>query len=315
MSTGPTPSNRRGLAAGIGAYGLWGFLPLYLPLLDGAGALEVGAHRVVWALGFGVITVLVVPSLRRSTRALLRDRRTLAGLAIAAVLLAANWITFVLAVFTGRVVDVALGYYINPLMTVLLAVLVLRERLRPAQWIAVGGAAAGVVVITVGYGTLPWIAVVVASTFALYGLAKNRIGRTVPAIPGLVVETAVLTPAALGYLVFLGVTGAGTFAVASASTVLSPTWHSLALIGAGLASLLPLMLFAMATRALPLSTVGLLQFIAPTMQFLIGVLLQGEEMPMSRLAGFILVWASLAVLGVEGYGHSRRMRRVVGPAV
>ncbi|MGC0271895.1 EamA family transporter RarD [Pseudactinotalea sp. Z1739] len=302
------PTSRSGLIAGVSAYALWGLLPLYFPLMDGAGVWEIGAHRVLWSLVLCAGLLMLVRKLGQ-VRTLLADRRVLVGLSVAAVLLATNWVTFLYAVFTDRVVDAALGYFVNPLVTILLGVVVLRERLRPGQWAAVGVAAIGVVVIAIGYGTVPWIAVVLASSFGLYGLAKNRLGRTVPALPGLVVETAALTPVALLYLLLLAGLGTGTFAVSSAGTALGQPWHSLVLMGAGIATAVPLMLFATAVGRLPLSTVGLLQFIAPIMQFALGVLVLGEEMPPARLAGFVLVWVGLVLLGVEGQQARSRRRR------
>lgn len=301
-------ASRTGLLAGVGAYGLWGLLPLYFPLMSGAGVWEIGAHRVVWSL---VICLVLVALLRRGgqVRALLVDRRVLSGLALASVLLATNWVTFLYAVLTDRVVDASLGYFINPLVTIMLGVLVLRERLRPGQWAAVSLAGAGVVVIAIGYGTVPWIAVVLACSFGLYGLAKNRLGRTVAPLPGFLVETMVLTPVALGYLIVLAALGTGTFAVAAGGTALATPWHSLALIGSGVITALPLLLFATAVGRLPLSMIGLLQFIAPTMQFLLGVLVLGEEMPPARWAGFVLVWTALMLLGVEGQAARSRRRR------
>lgn len=300
---------RGGLLAGAGAYGLWGLLPLYFPLLQPASVWEIGAHRVIWSL-VACLGLLTLTGTLHRLRPLLADRRVLAGLALASVLLAANWVTFLYAVLTDRVVDAALGYFINPIVTVFLAVLVLGERLRRTQWVAVGIAGAGVVVIAIGYGTLPWIAVVLAMSFGLYGLAKNRIGRGVPAVPGLVVETAVLTPVALGFVLYLAATGTGTFLLASAadgeSVRFGLGWHALLLVSSGIATAAPLVLFAVATRRLPLSTVGLLQFIAPIMQFAVGVLIFGEEMPAARWAGFILVWLALVLLGAEGYLARRR---------
>lgn len=306
---GPGESSRSGLLAGAGAYGLWGLLPLYFPLLEPAGVWEIGAHRVIWSLVACLGLLALTGSLHR-LQPLLADRRVLARLALASVLLAANWATFLVAVLTNRVVDAALGYFINPIVTVFLAVLVLGERLRRVQWIAVAIAGLGVVVITIGYGTVPWIAVVLAGSFGLYGLAKNRIGRDVPAVPGLVVETAVLTPVSLGFVLYLAATGTGTFLLASTGDGLAVRfglgWHALLLVGSGIATAAPLVLFAVATRRLPLATVGLLQFIAPIMQFAVGVLLFGEEMPPARWAGFVLVWCALLILGAEGYRARRR---------
>ncbi|WP_421734756.1 EamA family transporter RarD [Cellulomonas sp.] len=292
-----------GLATGVGAYVLWGVLPLYFPLLQPAGAVEIIAHRVVWSLLFCLLLLLATRTWGTFVAAL-RNRRTLGVLAVAAVLLAVNWLVFVFGILTDRVVDAALGYYINPLVTVTLAVVVLRERLRAVQWVALGFGAAAVVVITAGYGQLPWIALTLALSFGFYGLLKNRVGRSVGAVPGLAVETLVLFPVALGYLVWMGVVGTGTFATEGLG-------HALVLASSGIVTSVPLLLFNTAARRLPLSMLGLLQYIAPTLQLLIGVLVLHEQMPPARWWGFALVWLALTVLTVDGvrHGHAQRLGR------
>ena len=200
------PIDRLGVVLGASAYFLWGAMPLFFPLLQPAGPLEIISHRVVWSLLFCLLLLLVMRKLP-AYRAVFRVRRTVGLLAIAAVLVATNWTVYVYGVLSGHVLDAALGYFINPLVTVLLAVLVLKERLRPAQWVALGIGTAAVVVLTIGVGRLPWIALTLAASFGLYGLVKNRVGRDVEALPGLAVETTLLFPVALGYLVFLGATG------------------------------------------------------------------------------------------------------------
>ncbi|EYR64239.1 membrane protein [Actinotalea ferrariae CF5-4] len=295
----PSPTtSRTGLALGLGAYGLWGLLPVYFPLLEPASPLEIIAHRVVWSL---VVCALLLAVTRawRTVRAL--DRRSLGLLALAGVLVAGNWTTYVVGVLSGRTVDAALGYYINPLVTVTLAVFVLRERMRPAQWVALGLGTAAVVVITAGVGELPWIALTLAVTFGLYGLIKNRVGRSVPAVTSLAVETAFLTPLALAYLLWLGAVGQGTWGEHG-------TAHTVALASAGLVTAVPLLLFGGAARRLPLSVIGLLQYVAPTLQFGIGVLVFGEAMPAARWWGFGLVWLAVVVLTVDGLRHGRLQR-------
>jgi chloramphenicol-sensitive protein RarD len=299
-----TSEHRRGLIAGACGYFLWGVLPIYFSLLASAGALEITAHRVVWSMLLCLLLLAALGQWRTFTT-LLRDRRVAGRLTLAAVLLAVNWITFLFGVLTDRVVDAALGYYVNPIITVLLAVLVLRERPRPAQWAAVGVAAAGVVVIAVGLGSFPWIATVLALTFAGYGLVKKTVGAKVPALPGLGVETLALTAPALGYLVYLTATGASTFGADGGGRV-SPVGHVALLVASGVATTVPLLLFAAAARRLPLATLGLLQYITPTMQFLTGVLLFGEEMAPSRWAGFALVWIALVILTTDGLRLARR---------
>lgn len=296
----PTPGpalNRNGLVLGVGAYLLWGFLPLYFQLLAPTAPVEIIAHRVVWSL----VLCLVVLALTRSLgtlRTVVRSPRTVVTLAGAGVLLTINWLVYVHGVLSGQTVDAALGYYINPLVTVVIAVIVLGERLRRAQWAALVLGAASVLVIGIGVGRLPWIALVLAATFGLYGLVKNRTGRTVGALTGLTVETAAVTPLALGYLGWLTAQG-----VSSLGT--EGTGHTAALVGLGVVTAVPLLLFAGAARRLPLSVVGLLQYLAPTLQFLIAVLVFHEEMPAARWWGFVLVWLALAVLTVDGLRAGR----------
>ncbi len=288
---------RSGLALGAGAYLLWGTLPLYFPLLAPAGAVEIIGHRVIWSLGFFLL-LLTVTRGWGPFRTALTTRRTLGLLSLAAALVALNWTVYVYGVLTDQVVDAALGYFINPLVTVLLAVFVLGERLRPAQWVALGVGTGAVVVITVGYGKLPWIALTLAFSFALYGLIKNRVGRTVPAVAGLAVETTVLFPVALGYLVWLGANGTGSF-------LAHGPWHVALLVSAGIVTGVPLLMFSGAARRLPLSVVGMLQYITPTMQFLLGVLILHEQMAAARWWGFALVWVALLILSADGVRAGR----------
>jgi len=294
--------NRTGLLLGIGAYLLWGFLPLYFPLMRPAGAVEIVAHRVVWSLLF-CAAVIAITGQVGALRVAIRSRRSLALLSIAAVLIGVNWLTYVFAVLADHVIEASLGYFINPLVTVLLAVFFLRERLRPLQWWALGSGTVAVVVITVGYGRLPWISLVLAFSFGLYGLVKNRVGRRVNALTGLTIETAVLAPLALCFLVWLQHDGTGSF------TSHGPG-HALLLAGAGVVTALPLVMFAGAARRLPLSIIGLLQYLAPTLQFLVGLLVFREDMPAARWWGFGLVWIALVILTVDGL----RSHRSASPA-
>ncbi|WP_321575261.1 EamA family transporter RarD [Oerskovia douganii] len=297
---GPAPVDRLGLTLGASAYVLWGAMPLFFPLLKPAGPLEIIGHRVVWSLLFCLLLLVVMRQLP-AYRAAFRSRRTVGLLAIASVLVATNWTVYVYGVLSGHVLDAALGYFINPLVTVLLAVVVLKERLRPAQWVALGIGTAAVVVLTFGVGRLPWIALTLATSFGLYGLVKNRVGRDVEALPGLAVETTLLFPVALGYLVYLGVTGVGTFATEGPG-------HALLLASSGVVTALPLLLFGSAARRLPLSLVGMLQYLAPVLQFLVGLLVFHETMPPARWAGFSLVWLALIVLSVDALRSMRVSR-------
>jgi chloramphenicol-sensitive protein RarD len=297
---------RLGIASGLTAYALWGLFPLYFPLLEPAGNLEIVAHRVLWSLLFVGLLLTVV---RRWSvvRAAATDRRTVLVLAVAAVLIAANWLIFVYGVNSGHVVETSLGYFINPLVSVLLGVLVFAERLRPLQWTAVGVAALAVVVLSVDYGRPPWIALSLAGTFGLYGVMKKLV--RVEAAPGLFLETAVVALPAAAVLVVLHADGEGTFGHVSIG-------HSLLLVLSGVATAVPLLLFAAATRRIPLSTVGLLQYLTPSMHLVIGVFVYDEAMPPVRLAGFVLVWAALAAFTVDSLRHARAAsRRGVAEAV
>lgn len=292
---------RRGSFYGATAYLLWGVFPLYFPLLEPAGPVEILAHRIVWSLVV-VLVVLAVTGSWGWVRPLARDRRALTYLGAASVFIAANWCTYIYGVTSGQVVETSLGYFINPLVMVLFGVLVLRERLRVLQWWAVGLGTVAVVVLTVDYGRLPWIALTLAFSFGSYALLKKRVGATVGAVQSLTVETAVLFLPALGFLLLLAARGDGQFVAAG------PGESSL-LASAGLATAVPLVLFASAARRVPLTTLGLMQYIAPVLQFLVGVLVYDEPMPASRLAGFGLVWAALALLTYESLTNRRRVRR------
>src|SRR3712207_641743 len=266
---------RLGVLSGLGAYSLWGLFPLYFPLLEPAGGLEIVAHRVLWSLLFVGLLLTVV---RRwgQVRTLLADRRRVLVLAGAAVLIAVNWTVFVYGVNSGHVVETSLGYFINPLVSVLLGVVVFSERLRPLQWTAVGIAAVAVAVLTVDYGRPPWIALGLAATLGLYGVMKQLV--RVEAAPGLFVETAIV---ALPAAVVLGILEAG----GTGTTTSEGAGHFLLLASSGVATAIPLLLFAAATRRIPLSTVGLLQYLTPLMQLAIGVFVRHEPMPPARLAG------------------------------
>ncbi|MCX4468805.1 EamA family transporter RarD [Micromonospora sp. NBC_01655] len=295
---------RLGYLYGLGAYLLWGFFPLYFKLLEPAGPVEILAHRIVWSV---VFVALLLAALRNVgfLRALARRPRALAGIAAAAALIALNWGTYIYLVNSERVVETALGYFINPLVSVLLGVTVLRERLRPTQWLALGIGAAAVGVLTVDYGQLPWLALTLAVTFAAYGLVKKRLG--LPAAEGLFVESAVLALPALGYLGWLTATGGAAFGHVSAG-------HTALLVLAGAATAIPLLFFAGAANRLPLTALGMLQYVAPILQLGCGVLIFHEPMPPARLAGFALVWLALVVFTTDALRHARRARRAAVPA-
>jgi len=293
-------SGTRGVLYGIGAYGLWGVFPLYFRLLESSGAVEVVVHRVLWSL---IVCVVVVAAVRgwRELRETLGNPRRVVPLGIGAAFLALNWGVYVYAVNSGQVVEASLGYYINPLVTVLLGVLVLRERLRRWQWAAVGVGALAVAVLTVAYGKAPLIALTLALSFGLYGLIKNRVGADVGALTSLTTETVVLVLPAAAVLVWLESTGRGHFAE-------NPPWQGLLLASAGVATVVPLLFFAASARRVPLSTLGLLQYLTPTLQLLCGVLLLGEHMSPARWAGFGLVWVALVVLTADTVRSASRRR-------
>jgi chloramphenicol-sensitive protein RarD len=293
---------RRGIWFGIAAYGLWGLFPLYWPLLAPASATEILTHRLLWSLVF-VVALLAVRRNWSWLRPLLRQPRRLGLLALAAAIITVNWGVYIWGVNTGHVVETALGYFINPLVTVGLGVCVLQERLRPAQWAAVGLGTIAVVVLTVGYGRLPWIALALAFSFALYGLIKKT--AQVGAVESLTVETAVLFAPALAYLAFLASQDRSTFGH-------GPVSHSLLLAGAGVVTAIPLLCFGAAAIRVPLTTIGLLQYLAPVLQFLIGVLVVREPMPAARLAGFAIVWLALAVLTADALRQARLSRAASG---
>jgi chloramphenicol-sensitive protein RarD len=297
------PTSRSGLFAAIGGYLLWGLFPLYWPLLEPAAPIEILAHRIVWSLVFLVGLMALTTGFAWLRTLSARSARLLA---LAAVLVSVNWGVYIYGVNSERVVETSLGYFINPLVTVVLAMVFLHERLRRRQGVALAVAALGVLVLTVDYGRVPWIALTLACSFGLYGLVKNRAG--VDGTQSLAVETAVIVIPAAAWLLWLGGTGRGTFTTEGAG-------HTALLIGAGVVTALPLMLFGAAAVRIRLSTLGLLQYLTPTIQFLIGVLFYGEPMPLSRLAGFALVWIALVVFMLDALGASRaRVRAATAPA-
>jgi chloramphenicol-sensitive protein RarD len=287
---------RAGLAAGTGAYLLWGLFPLYWPLLEPAGPVEILAHRIAWSLVF-LAAVLAVTAGFRWIRAL--DRRQGRLLALAAALITVNWGTFIYGVNSGHVVETSLGYFINPLVSVALGVTVLRERLTAEQRLAVAIAAVAVAVLAIDYGRPPWIALTLAFSFGTYGLVKKRAG--IGGAQSLAVETTLLVLPAVAYLVWLEAAGRGTLLTEDAG-------HAALLAGAGVTTAVPLILFGAAAIRVPLTTLGLLQYLAPTLQFLIGVLVYAEPMPPSRLAGFALVWVALGVFTAGALRTARAAR-------
>ncbi|MEU3749551.1 EamA family transporter RarD [Streptomyces narbonensis] len=304
METKTENEGRAGLLYGIGAYGMWGLVPLFWPLLKPAGAVEILAHRMVWSLVFVGIALL---ALRRWgwIPELVRSPRKLALITVAAAVISVNWGLYIWSVNTGRVVEASLGYFINPLVTIALGVLVLKERLRPAQWAAVGVGFAAVLVLAIGYGQPPWISLTLASSFAVYGLVKKKLN--LGGLESLAAETAVQFLPALGYLVWLGTQGTLAFGSGGAG-------HAALLVSTGIVTAVPLVCFGAAAIRVPLSTLGLLQYLAPTFQFLLGVLYFHEAMPPERWAGFSLVWLALTLLTWDALRTARRSRAAMAAA-
>lgn len=294
---------RRGFLFGVAAYLMWGLFPLYWPLLKPAGAIEILAHRIVWSLL--VVVVLLAVARKWAWLRTLGGRR-LALLSGAAVVIAVNWGTYIWGVNSDQVIETSLGYFINPLVTVLFGVVLLGERLRAPQWAAVGLALVAVLVLTIDYGRPPWIALVLAFSFGTYGLLKKK--ADVDAVESLTVETAVLALPALAYLLLLDTSGDGTFTTEGWS-------HAVLLVACGVVTAVPLLCFGAAAVRIPLTTIGLLQYLAPVAQFLLGVFYFREAMPASRMLGFALVWVALVVLTVDGVTHRRRSLRRAAESV
>lgn len=283
------------------AYGIWGLFPLYFHALQPAGADEILAHRILWTL----LVCVIVLVLRHELIALLRQLRgrLALGVGIAAYLIGINWFVYVYAVNTGRTNEAALGYFLNPIVTVALGVLVLGERLRPLQWVAVAIGALAALYLTFAGGGLPWISLVLAGSFGGYGLTKKRLGATLPALGSLSAETIFLMPPALALVWWLTATGESTFTTQG-------SLHTFLLVAAGVVTAIPLLLFAEAARRIPLVTIGLIQFITPVLQLIVGVTLLGEVLTSARWVGFAIVWVALAFLTVDSVATSRRRRRV-----
>lgn len=301
MTGKPAAERRTGLLNGFAAYGMWGLVPLFWPLLKPAGAVEILAHRMVWSLFFVGAALLFI---RRWAwlGELLRQPRRLALITVAAAVITVNWGVYIWSVNSGHVVEASLGYFINPLVTIAMGVLLLKERLRTAQWAAVGVGAAAVLVLTIGYGQPPWISLCLAFSFATYGLVKKKVN--LGGVESLAAETAIQFLPALGYLLWLSSQGDSTFAAEGAG-------HAALLAATGIVTALPLVCFGAAAIRVPLSTLGLLQYLAPVFQFLLGVLYFKEAMPPERWAGFALVWLALTLLTWDALRTARRAARAL----
>ncbi|MGV9453635.1 EamA family transporter RarD [Streptomyces sp. NPDC003635] len=280
---------------------MWGLFPLFFPLLKPASPFEVLAHRMVWSLAAVAVALLVIRRWRWVGE-LLRQPRRIALIAVASAVIAVNWGVYIWAVNNDRVVEASLGYFINPLVTIAMGVLLLKERLRPVQWAAVGVGFAAVLVLTVGYGRPPWISLILAFSFATYGLVKKKVG--LGGLESLAAETAIQFLPALAFLLWLTAQGDSTF------TTEGPG-HAALLATTGLVTALPLVCFGAAAIRVPLSTLGLLQYLAPVFQFLLGVLYFAEAMPAERWAGFALVWLALTLLTADAWRSARRNARAL----
>lgn len=284
---------------GVTAYSLWGLFPLYWPLLEPMGATEILAHRMVWSL---VAVGLILTVLRRWSwiGELLRQPRRLALIALAAALISVNWGLYIWGVNSGHVVEASLGYFINPLVSIGFGVLLLHERLRPAQWVAVGVGTVAVLVLTIGYGRLPWIALTLAFSFGIYGLIKKQV--RLGGLESLAAETAMQFLPATAFIVVLTARGDAVFGTES-------TGHTLLVVASGVITAVPLVCFGMAAVRVKLSVLGLLQYLAPIFQFLLGIIHFHEEMPPERWAGFVLVWLALSLIVWDGLRTAHRNRR------
>ncbi len=295
--------SRDGFLAAAAAYGLWGLLPAYFVALDPSGPVEILAFRIVLSLVFCVVIIAIMRRLAK-TAALLKDSGIIKLSALAAVLILINWSVYVFASLNQFIVEAALGYFINPLVTVALGVVVLKEKLRPLQWGALGLAIVAVIVLAVGYGSIPVISLTLAFSFGFYGFVKNRMGPSVKSLDSLTLETLWLTPVAVGLLVWVSMSTGLTLGTLG-------TAHTLLLLMAGAVTSIPLLFFGAAARRLPLSVIGLMQYLAPVMQFTFGVAIMGEPMPLERWIGFSLVWIALVVLSVDALRHRRN--RLIQP--
>ena len=290
---------RRGYLYGLSAYVMWGFFPIYFKTLRPASPLEILAHRVIWSAVFVALLLAAMRNWRFLGR-VLRSRRLFGGITVAALLIAVNWGTYIYGVNSSRVVETALGYFITPLLLVLLGVTVQRERLRPWQWAAVAVGGVAVAVLTVDYGRLPWIALLLAASFGTYSLVKKRM--SLPPAEGLFVESSVLAVPALVYVAWLTASGGARFGHVS-------TLHTALMVLSGVATAVPLLLFAASANRIPMVGIGILQYVAPILQLACGLLIYHEPMPPARLAGFALVWVALIIFTADAL----RQRTAAGP--
>ena len=288
---------RAGLINGFSAYLLWGVMPLLFAAAAPTGALELVSHRVIWSLGFCAILLVFTGGFLRTWQ-ILRSPRLFGLLLLASVLIAINWTTFIYGVETNQLVEISLGYYLNPLISIGLGVVFLGEKLRPLQWTAVGFGLLAVIIVGIGLGRVPYLAFTVALSFGLYGLVKNKVGSRVGAVEGMAVESLVLAVPSAIYLIVLGSMGLQTFTGFG-------SWHVAVIIITGPATAIPLILFSAAARRIPLSWVGMLQYLTPTIQLTLGITVLGEVMSPTRWIGFFVIWIAVIILSIDMIRHSR----------
>jgi chloramphenicol-sensitive protein RarD len=292
--------NKLGLLFGVSAYTLWGMFPLYWPLLEPAQPLEIVSHRAVWTLVFCFIVLAATKALK-STLATLKQPKITVRLFLTSILISINWLVYIWATNNGHVVEASLGYYINPLIIIGFGVILLKEKMRPLQWVAVTIASIGVLVLTIDYGRLPWIALALAISWGSYGLIKKQLG--LGALEGLAIETLISAFFYLGYLIYIGNQGTGQFGHSWGLTLL--------LMSAGAVTAIPLLLFNGSSNRLPFTTIGLLQYITPTLQFSVGVWIRHEDMPTARWVGFLIIWVALTTLALDLVKSSRAVNNSV----
>jgi chloramphenicol-sensitive protein RarD len=303
---GEAPS-RSGILYAIGAYALWGFLPAFFLLLAPSGPFEIVAVRIFFSLVFCGL-IITVTRQWPAFIAIVRQPRLLFTMALAGILIYINWQTYVIGATSGHVVETALGYFINPIVTILLGVILLREKLRAVQWAALGISVVAVGVLTVGFGSVPWISLILAFSFGLYGFVKKRVGPRVDAVSGLTLETLWLLPVAAIQVGVIASTTGITFGQVG-------PWHTVLMVSAGIVTAVPLLLFASAARRLPLVYMGFIQYFAPILQLIFGVAVMGEPMPLERWLGFGLVWLALVMLTIDMIRVSRAARMPVAEPV
>ena len=304
----------RALALGVSCYVIWGFFPLYFSLLSPAGAVEVIVHRAVWGLFFCLVALAITRSLGK-VRALIADRGALWRLAVAGALVVVNWSVYVYAVLAGHTTDAAVGYFINPLVTVALGLIVLRERVTPIQKVALALGVLAVVILVVGQRSVPIVSLTLALTFGLYSLVKKDVAARVDPLAGMAIETAAVSPVLLGYYAYLAATSSTSFhTIATDEVGMSWPLHLALLVGAGALTMIPLIMFASAARGLTLGTMGFLQYLGPTLQLLVAVFIFHETVPTFRWIAMGVVWVALACLSADWLLSSVRAKRLARAA-